>query len=201
MINYIHGIKRSYDYARVRGADNEEEYQAAMVIMRENIPGKSFWVTRDAIWKYVEPKDNADEKTVQSDRMEFQQMLDRNLFLKKMAVTEIQRQRVIGEAACIVFAMALNQSDKIMLCTGYNLAMCMQMFEISPCPAAAAQLLLWIQDGLDHLKNIPDEPPAPDDKIVMGEVTLFEGSRKLGTHEIAVAESDLVMESEETQAG
>jgi hypothetical protein len=38
MINYIGGIKRSYDYAKVKGSDNEEEYQAAMTIMKESVP-------------------------------------------------------------------------------------------------------------------------------------------------------------------
>jgi len=197
MINYIHGIKRSYDYARVRGADNEEEYQAAMTIMKESAPGRSFWITREAIWKYIEPKDNLEPGTVQSDRIEFQKLVDRHKFARKTAVTPIQMQMAVGEAGCIVFAMALHQSTKIMLCVGYNLAKIMQMFDITPVPAAAAQLLMWIQDGLDHLKNMPDNPPAPDDKLTMGEVTLFEGARKIGTREIQVTESELVMESNE----
>jgi len=197
MIRHIGGLNRSYDYAMVKGADNEDEYQAAMVITRETAPGRSFWITRDAIWKYIEPKDNMEDNTITSDRMEFQQLMDRNQFARKTAVTPMQQQIVVGEAACIVFAMALNQHSDIMLCTGYNLAKVMQMFDITPVPESAAQLLMWIQDGLDHLKNMPDDPPAKDDMITMGEVTIYNGSQKLGTRDIQVSESELVMESNE----
>lgn len=199
MINYIREIKRSYDYAKVKGADNEDEYQAAMVITRETAPGRSFWITRDALWKYIEPKDNMEDSTLQADRLEFQKLIDRHKFAQQTAATPIQMQMVVGEAACIVFAMALHQSTKIMLCVAYNLAKIMQMLDITPLPAAAAQLLMWIQDGLDHLKNMPDNPPAKDDMITMGEVTLFEGARKIGTKDIQVSESDLVIESNEVQ--
>jgi len=199
MINYIRGITRSYYYAKVKGADNEDDYQAAMVITRETAPGRSFWITRDAIWKYIDPKDNLDEHAIQSDRLEFQKIIDRQAFAYQTMVTNIQKQMVVGEAACIVFAMALNKTDRIMLCVGYNLAKIMQMFDITPVPAAAAQLLMWIQDGLDHLKNMPDNPPAPDEKITMGEVTLFQGSQKIGTRDIQVSESELVIESNEVQ--
>jgi hypothetical protein len=197
MIRYIAGLNRSYDYAKVKGADNEDEYQAAMVITRETAPGRSFWITRDAIWKYIEPRDNMEDSTAASDRMEFQKLMDRNQFAQKTAVTPMQRQMCVGEAACIVFAIALNRHSGIMLCTGYNLAQAMQMFDITPVPESAAQLLMWIQDGLDKLKNMPDDPPAKDDMITMGEVTIYNGSQKLGTRDIQVSESELVMESNE----
>lgn len=195
MINHIRGLQRGYDYARVKGADNEDEYQAAMTIIRDTVPGRSFWITRDAIWKYIEPGDNREERTIDADWREFRPIMDRNLFARKTAVTSAQRQNVVTEAACILFALALNKSNRIMLCTGYNLAKIMQMYGIDPQPDAAAQLLMWIQDGLDHLKNMP-EAPEPDKKLTMGEVTLFQGSRKIGTRDIEVAESDLVMEAE-----
>jgi hypothetical protein len=49
---------------------------------------------------------------------------------------------------------------------------------------------MWIQDGLDTLK---DMPPAPeDDRVgVMGEVTLFEGTKKIATRDLEVTETDL----------
>lgn len=196
MINYIRGITRSYDYAKVKGADNEDDYQAAMVITRETAPGRSFWITRDAIWKYIDPSDNREERTIASDRQEFAQIVDSCLFALRISVTPQQRQQVVNDSSCIVFARALNGATGIMLCTGYNLAKCMQMFNLSPVPAAAAQLLLWIQDGLDQLKNMPDNPPAEDTRQVIGEVTLFNGGDKIGSRDISVAESDLIMEAE-----
>jgi hypothetical protein len=79
-----------------------------------------------------------------------------------------------------------------MLCTSYNLAKCMQMFEIVPLPQAASQLLLWIQDGLDQLKDMPDA--EPDKKMAMGDVTVFEGSTKIGSRDIEVTEAELILE-------
>lgn len=197
MINYIRGLQRSYDYAKVMGSDNEDEYQAAMVITRETAPGRSFWLTRDALWKYIEPRDNMEESTIKADRLEFQKIMDRHQFVRQTAATPLQYQMAVGEAACIVFAMTLNQGTGIMLCVAYNLAKIMQMLDITPLPAAAAQLLMWIQDGLDHLKGMPDDPPAKEDHVSMGEVTLFSGSRKIGTKEITMSESEIVVESNE----
>jgi hypothetical protein len=194
MINYIGGLKRGYDYARVKGANNEDEYQAAMTIIRDTVPGRSFWITRDAIWKYIEPGDNLDDKTTAADRREFFPIMQKNQFARKMAVTRRQIEEAAGDAACILFALALNQGSRIMLCTAYNLAKIMQMYSIEMRPEAAAQLLMWIQDGLDYLKNMPDAPQ--EEKVAMGEVTLFQGSRKIGTRDVEVAESDLVMEAQ-----
>lgn len=199
MINYLGDLKRSFDHAKIAGGDNEEEYQAAMVIRKDNVLGKSFWITRDAIWKYVEPKENADPKTMQADIAEFNDIVHRNQFARKMAVTIMDKGRATLDAECITFAVALNMGTGIMLCTGYNLAKCMQMLNIRKkgllCPEAAAQLLMWIQDGLDQLKDMPDA--LPDSNMSMGEVTIFDGSTKLGTKEITVPESDMVIESNE----
>lgn len=195
MINYIGGLKRSFDYAKIPGSDNQEGYQAAMVILRHNSPGKSFWITRDALWKYIEPKDNWDEKTIAADMEDFNKIVSNNMFARKIAVTFTQKGKAAANAACISFAVTLNKTTGIMLCTGYNLGKCMQMFNITPCPEAAAQLLLWIQDGLDQLKNMPDAPE--EDKLIAGEVTLFDGGTKIGTKDIEVTESELTVESNE----
>ena len=195
MINYIGGLKRSFDHVKVAGSENEEGWQAAMVIHRYNAPGKSFMITRDAIWKYIEPKENRDPKTIESDMRDFNELVHKNIFNRKIAVTYLQKGIAAADAACIAFSVALNMGTQIMLCTGYNLAKCMQMMNIEARPEAAAQLLMWIQDGLDELKNMPDAPP--DAKMTMGEVTIFDGSRKLGTKEITMDESDLIIESNE----
>lgn len=190
MINYIGGLKRSFDHVKVQGAEHEEGYQAAMVIVRHNSPGKSFMITRDAIWKYIEPKDNWEDKTIAADMVDFQKVVDRNRFAQKTAVTYLQKGKALADTACVTFAVALNKSVGFMLCTGYNLAKCMQMFSISPLPEAAAQLLMWIQDGLDELKNMPDAPP--DKEIVAGEVSLFNGGVKIGTRDVKITDEDLM---------
>ena len=67
---------------------------------------------------------------------------------------------------------------------------CLQIFEIDMVPSAAAQLLLWIQDGLDQLKNMP---PCPEkvDEVVAGEATVNAGGKKF-TAEIKVSETEVI---------
>ena len=114
-----------------------------------------------------------------ADHIEFAKIMQKNLDDRKTAFSKFTIERVALHAVCISFAIALNRNTDIMLCTGYNLAICMRICEISPGPEAAAQLLMWIQDGLDHLKNMP---PAPEDvKLSIGEVILFDHGEKIGS--------------------
>jgi len=81
-----------------------------------------------------------------------------------------------------------------LLCTAWNLAKIMQMMEITPNPQAAAQLLLWIQDGLDTLKNMP---PCPEDDVVGvgGGMELFADGKKIGSKDMIITETDLAEEA------
>jgi hypothetical protein len=194
-INYLGGLKRQFDHVKVAGSDNQDVWQAVMVILRHQAPGKSFMITREAIWKYIEPRENRDPKTISADMEEFDKLVIKNRFARKVAATYLQKGVADADLACIGFAIGLNMTNRIMLCTGYNLAKIMQMMTIEARPEAAAQLLMWIQDGLDELKNLPDAPP--DAKQYMGEVTIFNGGQKMGTKDITMDESEVIIESNE----
>ena len=93
--------------------------------------------------------------------------------------------------AC-AFATALWNTDKILSSVGWNLFKIMTMFDIEVSPPAAAQILLFIQDGLDDLRNMPEAPP--EKQLVGGEVSVFEGGKKIASKDLTVHESDLVIE-------
>lgn len=193
MIKYIRDLKRRFDHIKVIGNDEIEEYKPAMIIYKEGLIGISFCITLDAIWKYIEPKDNFDPQTIKSDMDEFNQILLKNQFAQKRAIREnlskIEKSRIVEDALCISFSIALNRATRIMLCTGYNLAKCLHMFGIDPQIQAAAQLLLWIQEGLDDLKNMPEA--LPENKVYAGEVTMIIDGKKI-TKDIELTETDLI---------
>jgi len=197
MINYIGDLKRRFDHIKVLGNDETEEYKPAMVIYKENMPGISFCILTDAIWKYVEPKDNLDRPTMEADVREFNQVLMKNQAAQKdirearkgYIFPDLIKARIVEDALCISFAIALNRGTRIMLCTGYNLAKCLHIFGIDPQIQAAIQLLLWIQTGLDQLKDMPEA--LAENKVVAGEVTMMIDGHKV-TRDIELNETDLI---------
>ena len=193
MINYIGDLKRRFDHIKVLGNDEIEEYKPAMVIYKENMPGISFCILTDAIWKYVEPKDNLDRPTMEADIKEFNQVLMKNQAAQKLSMTvqlsDLIKARIVEDALCISFAIALNRGTRIMLCTGYNLAKCLHVFGIDPQIQAAIQLLLWIQTGLDQLKDMPEA--LVENKVVAGEVTMIIDGHQV-TKDIELNETDLI---------
>ncbi len=193
MINYIGDLKRRFDHIKVLGNDEIEEYKPAMVIYKENMPGISFCILTDAIWKYVEPKDNLDRPTMEADIREFNQVLMKNQAAQKLSKTvqlsDLVKARIVEDALCISFAIALNRGTRIMLCTGYNLAKCLHIFGIDPQIQAAIQLLLWIQTGLDQLKDMPEA--LIENKVVAGEVTMMIDGHQV-TKDIELNETDLI---------
>ncbi len=193
MIKYISDLKRRYDHIKVINQDEAEEYQPAMVIFKPNMPGISFCITTDAIWKYIEPQDNMERTTIESDVNEFNQILMRNQAAQKAAKTgilsDLIKARVVEDALCITFAIALNRGFRIMFCTGYNLGKCLQIFGIGPVPQAAIQLLLWIQDGLGDLKDMPEA--LPESTLPAGEVTISIDGQKF-TKNVMLNETDLL---------
>ena len=187
MIKWIGDLRKEYHHVMIHG--EMDHYEPTMVILNHKHPGKSFQITLSAFWKYNEPYLNEDAAV--ADRMEYEKLRQSINFKRRIAVTDQQLAEFKADMACCLIAEAYSRSMRFMLCLGYNLAKCMQMFEIRPDPSNAAQLLLWIQDGLDDLKNMP---PAPlrEDEFACGEVEVWEGSKKITDQTLTVKESDLV---------
>ena len=78
MIRYISDLKRRYDHIKIVNQDEQEEYQPAMIIYKPDMLGISFAITIDAIWKYIEPRDNMEQETIRLDVEEFNKILLRN---------------------------------------------------------------------------------------------------------------------------
>jgi hypothetical protein len=193
MIKFIGDLKRRYDHIKIVNQDEAEEYKPAMVIFKENMPGIAFCITTDAIWKYIEPRDNMERETIAADVNEFNLLLMRNQAAQKAAKTikmgELMKARIVEDALCISFAIALNRAFRIMFCTGYNLGKCLQVFGIDPVPQAAIQLLLWIQDGLGDLKDMPEA--LPENLVAAGEIVLTIDGKTI-TKDIMLNETDLI---------
>ena len=167
-----------------------------MGIKRNRIMGKSFMITLGALWKYGDPINSRDPKVLRADMEEFDNLMSKVEAMERFAVSPFDKGRAMADHICVEFAGLLNKSHGFLLCTGYNLAKIMQMMEIWPkgnLPQAAAQLLMWIQDGLDQLKDMPGEPEG-EDKQVMGEITILEGGRKVATKDIEITDSELRLE-------
>ena len=167
-----------------------------MGIKRNRIMGKSFMITLGALWKYDDPINSRDPKIIAMDMAEFDQLLGRVEFMERLAASPFDKGRAMADHVCVELAGLLNRGFGFLLCTGYNLAKIMQMMEVWPkgnLPQAAAQLLMWIQDGLDQLKDMPGEPEG-EDKQVMGEITILEGGRKVATKDIEITDSELRLE-------
>lgn len=186
-INRFGGLKREFHHIKVM-KEGQDAYEPAMVILKEEMKGKSFIIPLYALWKYLDPEMNKD--VYPEDRKEFVLMVDKVMFMKSVAVTPRDLDQANQDLACCIVAEIFAKGMGFLLTLSWNLAKMMQMFEIKPSPQVAAQLLLWIQDGLDTLKNMP---PCPEDEIVgnAGEVSLFADGQKLGTGPLQLTESDL----------
>jgi hypothetical protein len=198
MRKHITGLERSYDHVKVAQGQGDETWEPVMVIKRNRIMGKSFMITLGALWKYGDPINSRDPKVLRADMEEFDNLMSKVEAMERFAVSPFDKGRAMADHICVEFAGLLNKSHGFLLCTGYNLAKIMQMMEIWPkgnLPQAAAQLLMWIQDGLDQLKDMPGEPEG-EDKQVMGEITILEGGRKVATKDIEITDSELRMEGE-----
>lgn len=186
-VNWIKFLSKEYHHIMVHG--ETDTYEPTMVIMDHNHPGKSFHIPLQAMWKYNEPYLNKD--AMDYDQREYAKLKANIEFRKRIAVGAQERAAVISDIACCLVAESYAQAMGFMLCLGYNLAKCMQMFDISPEPQNAAQLLLWIQDGLDQLKDMPPAP-YPEDEFNCGEVEVFDGGKKIIRKDLTVTESNLL---------
>jgi hypothetical protein len=187
--NYLGGLRREIHHIKLM-KDGTESYEPAMVILCHERKGFSFIITLDAMWKYIEPSDNLEPGTIAVDAEDFDRIVERANFRMRLAVGRVQQLQALEDMKCIEKGAALARDMGLLRCTSYNLAKCLQHFGITICRPSAAQLLLWIQDGLDDLRSFP-EHPNDETHGVMGEVTLWEGGRRVGTKEITVEDKDV----------
>jgi hypothetical protein len=194
-------------YVKIK--DSNDRYEPALVIINETSPrykGMCFIIALSAMWKYVEPfHKRTAPRLIERDRKEFQEMKDEVMIERADLDTGAIPIRVLTpeglqnayyesnkKIACIMFAEALARSNGILLKTGYNLAMCMQMFDIPARPEAAAQLLMFIEDGLEDLKNAP--PPPEEQELTAGGMEITMGGEKVYSGDWKVKESDVIAE-------
>jgi hypothetical protein len=190
MLRFIDHLTKEIHHIKLANGDSED-YEPALVIMDHMHPGKSFQITLGAMWKYLDPRANRDPKVRKADQDEFDKIKKRVLFQRSVAAFSEQHAMITAEIACIMVGETFAQGMKFLKCLGYNLAKMMQMFDITPTAQNGAQLLLWVQDALDDLKNAPPAP-LPEDTFYAGEATLYEGSSKVGTKDMIFTESEIM---------
>lgn len=190
-LNYLGGLKKEFHHIKL-GTESGSDYEPAMVILKEQLKGRSFIIPLGAMWKYLDPALNQDKFA--ADREEFMKKLTGAGFKRRIAISTELQAAADADIACCLMAEAFAKGFGLMLSTGWNLAKIMQMMEITPNPQSASQLLMWIQDGLDTLKNMP---PCPEDDVlgVAGEATIFADGKKLGTKDMTITETDLAEEA------
>lgn len=188
MLHYLGDLKREHHHLKVKGSDKKGKprYERAIFIYKPSILGRSFWVPDSCGWKYMEPKDNAD--MVETDTQAFAEIRD-----------HVMRCTLLDPAydpayenESLAFAVAMNRNSGFMLMTGYSLVRCCQLLDITVTPPALAQLLMFIQDGIQEMAKMP--LPEPDKEVEMGEMTLTldrGGDVKQWDEKLTVTEGEL----------
>lgn len=201
-INMLNGITRVIGHVKAAGSD--KDYEPAIYIINERSPrfgGLAFIIALSAMWKYVQPFYKYSEpKLIERDRTEFEEtkarIMQEREDLGLLVLPGMDGQAALfknnQEIACLIMADALSRSNGLLLITGFNLARCMQMFEITPDPRAAAQLLMFIEDALDDMKNLG--PAEPDKMFDAGGITLMVDGQKVASTDWKVPESDVIEE-------
>lgn len=213
--NYLGGLRRELHHIKVR-EDEDGGYEPSLVIISDRFqtkridgkgailqPGRAFVIPLSAMWKYMDPLHyKGDEKTSQADWTEFNQIAYKAKMLaegkgESGLVCFVPSDKEIKEGYANVlacqFAYSFHKGTSVKLCTGFNLAKCLQMFEIELVPQAAAQLLLWIQSRLDDLKNMP-EWSEPENEKVIGEAIMKIGDNTI-SRDVTVTDTDLAMQA------
>lgn len=165
-INYLGDVKRQFHHVKVL-TDGHEDYEPAMVLIREGNMGRSFVVPLSCMWKYLDPKDNHD--VAGWDRIEFDRLAGRTYYWRMLAIGDARAQLTV-ESAAVVFAEALNAGSGILLCTGFSLYMACSLLGLSIGTPTLVQLLMFIQDGLEDLKAMP--PAEAENKFEQGEAMI-----------------------------
>jgi hypothetical protein len=211
MINYIPKLTYRLGGMKLIGrADGIEEWTPGMYVYRESYLKHSFFIEDNAMWKFLDPKDNLDPLIIALDIEDFNNsvliphQLDLH-FAKQHKVrigekqyrpiTSEDLQKIAYERAHIYFAERLNKAERIMLCVGYNLShyLCeINIIEKPPVPVIAAlQLMLWIHDKLELIKDIPVNAIQPESTVAVGEVVMTIDGQKI-TKELTLNETDLL---------
>ncbi len=217
-INYLGGLRGELHHVKVDNGEGDSAYEPTLVILSRNgeMKGRSFHVPLNTFWKWQEPERyRGDDKLMKEDLRMFMR-------IKKEAIAERDRARRILKRGYsdgpIIHALSLEERTQlvrqssfaqqkltalnlalpfsygtgIMMETSFELFVCLAMFEIEPCPQAAAQLLLWIQEKLEDLKNMP--PAEPDKEVCVGEATIFEDGQKIGTKDMMFSETEAYLQ-------
>ncbi len=181
-INFLGDLKRELHHVKAMSGTGEEKYEPAMFIFKENLMGRSFIVPLSCLWKYLEPGANVDMQ--RADAAEFTRMAEKIYFKHRFSV---DRSRTADDAAAIIMAEQMNESTGVMLCTAYGLVKCCQLLELTVGTQTLAQLLMFIQDGLDDLKNMPNA--EAENAVDQGEVCISVNGQK-SHRQILMTESD-----------
>jgi hypothetical protein len=167
-LNWLSSLKRRFDHVKVLQDDGHEDYEPTMVLCREGAMGRSFMVPLGSMWKYLEPKSNAD--MIVWDRREFDKMAQSIFFSRQVCFDAQKRAQNTIESAAVVYAEQMHENSGVLLCTAFSLFMACHVLNLTADGRTMAQLMLFIQDGLDELKNMP--PAEPENKIEEGEVLI-----------------------------
>lgn len=183
-VNHLGDVKREYHHVKCVVGNGEERYEPAMVLLKENLMGRSFMIPLPSLWKYLDPKDNIDARAY--DAHEFDKMAEKIYFKRQMRV---EPMATAMDCAAIVIAEQMNEDCGLMLCTAYSLVKCCQLLEISVNNQSLAQLLMFIQDGLDQLKAMPMH--ERENVAECGEAIITVNGEKFH-REISLSESELL---------
>lgn len=188
--NWMGGLTREIHHVKLM-RDGEDTYEPTMVIRRNTRPGRSFMIPIDCLWRYVEPSQNMDRPTRKSDLAEFKKLVFKaNEDVRNARLVET-RSEAARKLKRLADADVVSRRLKLLLSTSYSLLCGMELLEIPSNPVSVIQFLTWIQDRLDDLREFPEH--SQDENIgVCGEVTLWEGTTKIGTKELHVTETDVL---------
>lgn len=183
-INYLGGLRREFHHVKAI-RDGQEEYEPAMVLLREERKGRAFMIPLSCLWKYMEPRDNEDARAL--DHAEFDKMARTVYFKRQVSLSPATTSE---DAAAIILAERFNDDSGLMLCTGFGLVKCCQILDITVCSQSMAQLLMFIQDGLDQLKNMPDH--EAEESMSVGEAVISINGKQVHK-EVVLTETDLTL--------
>lgn len=164
--NFLQDLRKEYHHVKVL-TDGHEDYEPSMVLIRDSLPGRSFIIPQSAMWKYLEPESNED--VAAWDRLEFDK-LAHQIYLRRMVSIGEARRQLDEDAAAVVFAESLHDGSGVMLCTAFSLFKACQILGLTVGTNTLCQLMLFIQDGLDELKDM--KPAEQENKVEEGEAII-----------------------------
>ncbi len=187
------GLTREIHDVMVMGRE-DEEFEPTLVILDYRKQGRSFSIPLQAGWKYMDPRAYLDQPKVDKLDADEWAKLKENLKLKlKFSPDKYELMKASQDGLIVALAETLSRRMQLMKCVTWNLLKCLQIFEINPSPQSVSQLLFFIQDGLDDLKN--HMSPVNEDSVIAGEVTIFEAGRQIAQKPLEITESDLLRQN------